>query len=292
VIRGAIAAALTPLRDGGERLDEEAVGPYVDFLAGAGLDGVFALGTTGEGVLLDASERRRAAELFAGATKGRLALVVHCGAQTTKDTVALAAHAAELGTDGVAVIPPPYYELDEAALGEHLLAAADACAPVPFYLYEFAARSGYAIPLPVVERVRQEAPNLVGLKVSDSPFEAVEPYLLEGLDVFIGAEALVAAGLARGAAGSVSGLAAAFPEAVVELVRDPSEEAGEHIRQLRDALQRAPFIPAAKRALARRGIPVREDVRQPLRQLTGAERRDVDDLVAQWLESSSLAQAR
>ena len=50
MLRGAIAAALTPLREGGARLDEDAFGPYCDFLRG--LDGVLALGTTGEGILL------------------------------------------------------------------------------------------------------------------------------------------------------------------------------------------------------------------------------------------------
>src|SRR5262249_38668574 len=47
-----LAAALTPLRDGGTELDEDAVAPYVTFLAANGVDGVLALGTTGEGILL------------------------------------------------------------------------------------------------------------------------------------------------------------------------------------------------------------------------------------------------
>ena len=64
MLRGALAAAVTPLAD--NRLDEEAIGPYVDFLAGAGLDGLLALGTTGEGLLFDLGERRRAVELFVG----------------------------------------------------------------------------------------------------------------------------------------------------------------------------------------------------------------------------------
>jgi hypothetical protein len=66
---------------------------------------------------------------------------------------------------------------------------------VPFYLYEFEARSGYAIPLAVIERLRDRAPNLAGMKVSDSPWERLEPYLVEGLDVFVGAEALLVDGL-------------------------------------------------------------------------------------------------
>jgi dihydrodipicolinate synthase/N-acetylneuraminate lyase len=292
VVRGALAAALTPLRESGEALDEGAFGPYVEFLRAAGVDGIFALGTTGEGVLLRTEERRRAAELFVAAAGKRLPVVVHCGALATDETVALAEHAAALGAAGVAVVAPPYYAFDERSLADHFVAAARACAPVRFYLYEFAARSGYAIPLAVVERVRDEAPNLSGLKVSDSPFEAVAPYLLEGLDVFVGAEALVPDGLARVAAGAVSGLASVFPEPVVALVRDPGEDTAERVRTLRAALERFAFVPAAKRALGKRGVPVREDVRAPFRPLSEAERAEVDRTVAAWVESPSPALPR
>src|SRR5207247_2779388 len=221
MIRGALAAALTPLRDGGAAPDDDAFAPYLDFLVAGGLDGILALGTTGEGILLSVAERKRVAELFLAASAGRLQVAVHCGAQTTADTVALAEHAAARGADGVAVIGPPYFHLDAEALLRHFRRAAEACAPAPFYLYEFEASSGYAIPLDVVERLRQEVPNLAGLKVSDSPFEKLRPYLVDGLDVFVGAEALLADGLSAGAVGAVSGLAAAFPAEVAEFVRGP-----------------------------------------------------------------------
>jgi hypothetical protein len=67
MLKGALAAAVTPLRDGGEALDEDVVAPYVEYLAEGGLDGILALGTTGEGILLREDERRRAAELFVAA---------------------------------------------------------------------------------------------------------------------------------------------------------------------------------------------------------------------------------
>ena len=59
MLRGVLAAALTPLRDDGAAVDDAAFGPYTDFLAAGGLDGVLALGTTGEGILLTVEERRR-----------------------------------------------------------------------------------------------------------------------------------------------------------------------------------------------------------------------------------------
>jgi dihydrodipicolinate synthase/N-acetylneuraminate lyase len=280
MLRGALAAAVTPLKDAGEALDEEAVGPYVDFLAAGGLDGLLALGTTGEGFLLPVEQRLRAAQLFVEAAKGRLLVAVHCGAQSTWDTVELAAHAADIGADGVAVMAPPYFPLDDPALLAHLVAAARACAPTPFYVYEFAARSGYAVPVTVLARLRDEAPNLCGLKVSDTPWERFAPYLLEGLDVFVGPEALIPQGLAGGAAGAVSALASTFPELVVAAVRDP---ASADLGPVRVAMERFPFHAAAKVVLARRGVPINPDVRRPLRTLTDEERTELES----WLESSS-----
>ena len=74
------AAALTPLSEGGDALDEEAFPPYVAFLQRGGVQGVLALGTTGEGILLRPEERMRAVELF---LDGALEVIAHCGAQTT-----------------------------------------------------------------------------------------------------------------------------------------------------------------------------------------------------------------
>ena len=280
MLRGALAAAVTPLD--GDRLDEDAFAPYVGFLAAGGLDGLLALGTTGEGLLFRPEERRRTLELFLAAADGRLQVAAHCGAQTTADTVALAAHAAEAGADAVAVIGPPYFQLDERALLEHFASAAAACAPTPFYVYEFERASGYAVPLDVLHALRERAPNLAGLKVSDAPFDRFSPYLIEGLDVFVGPEALIHAGLGAGAAGAVSGLAAAFPERVAAVVREPSEAGAVALGELRAAVERVPRHAALKFLLGLRGVPVREDVRLPLRTLSEGEREELRG----WHESS------
>ena len=282
MLRGALAAAVTPLRDDGEALDDAAFGPYVDFLVAGGLDGILALGTTGEGILLRPDERRRALELFVEAAAGRLQVAAHCGAQSTRDTVALAVHAAESGAAAVAVIGPPYFALDESALLDHLAAAAAACAPLPFYAYEFEQASGYAIPPSLLPRLRERAPNLAGLKVSDAPFDRVSPYLIEGLDLFVGAEALLFEGISAGAAGAVSGLAAAFPDRVAAVVAAPTAEGAAELGRLRAGVERFPRHAALKAILGLRGLPVRGDVRLPLRSLTPAERAELE----LWLESS------
>lgn len=284
MLRGALAAALTPLRDSGEALDEDAFGPYVAFLAAGGVDGLLALGTTGEGFLLPVEQRMRAAQLFFEASNRRLLVAVHCGAQSTVDTVELATHAADLGVDGVAVMPPPYFTLDDDELFAHLAAAARACEPTAFYVYEFAARSGYAVSAAVLERLRDAAPNFRGLKVSDTPWSGFEPYLIEGLDIFVGPEALLQQGLAGGAIGAVSALASAFPELVAGAMRNPGSA---DLGPVRSALERFPLQAAAKVVVARRGVPIGPDVRRPLRTLTTEEREEL----GRWLESSSLVAA-
>ena len=265
-ISGTLAAAVTPLRDDGNRVDEDALAPLLSFYEASGMDGVLVLGTTGEGIMLRDDERRRVAEL-AVAGGGQLKVIVHCGAQTTAQTVALAAHAAELGADGAAVIAPPYFQFDADELFSHFAAAARACAPLPFYVYEYADRSGYEIPVEVVERLREQCSNLAGMKVSDAPFERVEPYLDTGLDIFIGVEPLIPQGLARGAVGAVSGLAAAFPEVVIELVNDPTPERAARAEVLRSALSAHTLPAAVKTVLGFRGLPIRPDTRAPMRPL-------------------------
>ncbi|MGH2392300.1 MAG: dihydrodipicolinate synthase family protein [Candidatus Limnocylindria bacterium] len=280
-----IVAAATPLTDGGTTLDEGAIEPMVAFLEGRGADGVFCCGTTGEGMLLSLDERRQVALVFRAAVRGRL--LVHAGAQTTADTAALAAHAAEIGADGVAVIPPPYFPLDPEALTEHLVAAAAACAPLPFFIYVFTRRSGYPLPVEVIRRVEGRADNLVGLKVSESPFADVAPYLELGLPVLVGSEPLIVPALAAGAVGTVSGLAAAFPDVVREVLDTPSPMGASRLDALRAALEAQPFIASVKHVLGRRGVPVRPAVRAPLRPLTEEQAARLDIALAE-LEPSTV----
>lgn len=272
MLRGAIAAVVTPLADGGDTIDVAAVSGLVRFLSDGGVDGVLTCGTTGEGILLSVAERTRVTETVLATRPSGFQVAVHAGAQTTADTAALAADAKGAGADAVAVIAPPYFPLDPDELFHHFREAAEACAPTPFYVYEFAGRSGYPIPLQVIERLREGTTNLAGMKVSDTPWSSVEPYLVEGLDVFIGSEPLALRGLRAGAVGSVSGLATAFPEIVASLVHERSEGAGEQVALLRERLSPLPFHAALKEILVARGVAMPTSVRAPLRSLTDDER--------------------
>ena len=286
--RALLPAAITPLTEDGASVDVAAIPPYAAFLESHGADGAFVCGTTGEGVLLSLDERRLVAESFRAALRGTL--IVHAGAQTTADTVALAAHAREIDADAVGVIAPPYFRLDDDELTAHFVAAAAAAAPLPFYCYAFTARSGYPLPVEVIRRIGESVTNLVGLKVSESPFDRVAPYLELGLPVLIGNEPLIPAGVAAGAIGTVSGMAAAFPDVVRACLDAPDEAAGNRLTTLRAALEASgALIPAVKHVLGTRSVPVRPDVRRPLRRLTGEEAARLEAAAAQLVALDTIA---
>ena len=107
----------------------------------------------------------------------------------------------------------------------------------------------------------------------------MRPYLGLGLDVFIGSEPLVLEGMAAGAVGSVSGLAAAFPEITTALVHEGSHVAHEQVCRLRNRLAGIPFHAALKEVLVARDVLRSSDVRPPLRGLTDDERGRVRGLM-------------
>ena len=80
----------------------------------------------------------------------------------------------------------------------------------------------------------------------------------------------------------MSGLAAAYPEVVAASWREPTPRAPGGSVQLRAGVERFPRHAALKRLAARRGVPIREDVRAPLRPLTRDEREELD----RWAASS------
>ena len=74
--------------------------------------------------------------------------------------------------------------------------------------------------------------------------------------------------MARGAIGAVSGLASAFPDVVRGALDQPDDGAEARLTALRGMMETQPFIAAAKHVLARRGVPIRPDMRRPMRPLT------------------------
>ena len=161
---------VTPLRDGGDALDEDAFGPVVDFLAARRARRAARAGDERRGDPALRAERKRAAELFVEASAGRLQVAVHCGAQTTATRSRSPRTRPRRGRRGrgdrAAVLPARR----RAPCSRTSPRRRPPARRSPFYVYEFERDERLRrAALAVLDRLREAAPNLAGLKVSDIP---------------------------------------------------------------------------------------------------------------------------
>jgi dihydrodipicolinate synthase/N-acetylneuraminate lyase len=283
-VSGVVAPTVTAFDESGA-VDLEATAAHARFVADRGADAVFPLGTNGEFALLTGAERRRVVDRVTGAVD--VPVIAGVGAPSTRETVALAEHAAAAGADGVVVVTPYYYPLDSQGAVSHystVVAAVD----VPVYVYHIPGKTGNELALETLAHIAA-LDGIAGVKDSskDVPWLAQAIDANPGLDFLVGSDSLLFAGLELGCTGLVSAVANAFPELVADLYDAYDSGAEADARRLqstvfdaRSALKRGPYLAGVKAALALRepGFDV-GGLRSPLRAMDDAQRnRLVADL--------------
>ena len=106
-IKGLIDAPFTPFDANGD-VNLEPIPAYADMLRKNGLKGVFINGSSGEGYMLTAEERMKLAEMWVSSVPAGFKVIVHVGSCCLRESVRLAAHAAEIGAWGIGSMAPPF----------------------------------------------------------------------------------------------------------------------------------------------------------------------------------------
>ncbi|MGE5619232.1 MAG: dihydrodipicolinate synthase family protein [Sphingomonadaceae bacterium] len=217
---GVIPPAVTPLTPQGA-VDPQGVQRLVDHLVHGGVDGIFVLGSCGEGPTLTRSQRSAAIRAFVNGVAGRVPILAGVGETSTARALEAVADAEEAGADALAVMVPQYFlDDDERYIAAHVEAIADA-SRLPILLYNIPqiTRNRFT---PALVRRLGELPNVVGLKDSSNDWEAFVALLdaakSVGLRVFQGAEGLVARSIFEGADGAIPGIANVVPSISCQLV--------------------------------------------------------------------------
>jgi dihydrodipicolinate synthase/N-acetylneuraminate lyase len=165
MIKGVLVPVITPF-DERERVDESILRKFVDFYAEASVQGLFVLGSSGQGPVMSIPERKRAAEIALDQAHSRLPVIIHVGTADAESTVELAVHAAAKGASAVAVVPPYYYsDHTEYEIISHYRSVAEAVR-LPIYIYENPRYSGISIPPEFARRMKEAIPLIRGIKVA------------------------------------------------------------------------------------------------------------------------------
>lgn len=272
---GLMPAMVTPFDERGE-VDPRATEAVVERLIGAGVDGISALGSTGEFSHLDADERRRFAEDLVEIVAGRTPLIIGAGATGTREAVALARHAESIGADGVLVVSPFYWKVGEEALFRHFAAVAEAVG-IPVLIYNLPVLTGIDLSSSLVTRIARECPNAVGLKDTVTEYSHSVKVLREvkpvrpDFAVLAGFEDQILPTMLSGGDGSICGLANVAPELFVNLVQAARsgdvETAAELHRRVLSLMEIVNFsdtpLGAIKLTMNTLGIPISPTVRGP-----------------------------
>jgi len=264
---GVTPAMATPLHDETYAVNTAVIPQLVDFLLERGVSGLFAGGSTGEGIVLPLDERKKLHEGVVTAVSGRVPTLVHVGSIRTDWAIEMAQHAVTLQADAIVAVTPNFYKLDDQdSLVSYYEAIANAAPNTPLILYDIPHLATNGISPGLLHMLVERIPSLAGIKSSQGDAKAVRQ-LLDATPARIialaGNEPIALGLLALGMDGLLSGLSTAIPEPFIALTQAiTNNDLAEAQRQqtiIRDILAVTPTgkrIGWIKQILAERGIPV------------------------------------
>lgn len=279
VVGRTLTALLTPCDPVSGEVDLAAIESLVDHQAEHAIDGLFVLGTAGQGPLLSVAERKRALRAIVDASRGRLKVVAHVGANRLVDTLDLLDDAFSLGVDAVSSVPPTYYQPDATTVDQYYAELLRHAGGRPLIAYDNPAAVGVSLSVEQLRRYVDE--GMVGVKVARKEIAFIQELVARGVPTWTANADLNLAGYAVGAAGSIStitnvtpALFVALREAVLD--RDLNRAAELQARASRAASAlRTPIIGALHYGAARLGLPAGSP-RAPLRLPAADERSRID----------------
>jgi len=212
-----------------EEVDEEGLRRVINYEIDGGVDGLWMLGTRGEGPNLGPSMHQRILEVTMDEVNGRVPVVTGCGVPGTKQTIENVRLAESCGADVVHITEPYYYKLDGKPYGDrelvaHYEAVAEA-AQVPVVIYFHDTKWPTLVAGQCPEPIKKLAahPNIVGVKVSSGDQRILQSMvwdteeITDNFSVMITFGHMAFAGLLVGCHGTTAPESAFAPKLFVEM---------------------------------------------------------------------------
>ncbi|MGH9721217.1 MAG: dihydrodipicolinate synthase family protein [Bryobacteraceae bacterium] len=261
---GVYVAAVTPHRKEGHEVDLGAALELIDYLCGAGVQGIAMLGSTGEFLHLTSDDRARLLDF--AVKRSRVPIVAGVAHSTLDGTVALALKAAEAGASAVLVMPPYFFRYKPPEVREYYLRLAERLAStVPILLYNIPFFTTAIAPDIACELLATG--QFAGIKDSSGDYEYYAALKNQadsrGWTLLVGNDIVFTRCRRDGADGVVSGVACAVPELMLALDEAIGMQLDEKVNRLEARLMefigwldRFPAPVGVKEATAARGLKV------------------------------------
>lgn len=237
-LKGLITALVTPFI--GEELDENGLAANIDYQLSNGVDGILALGTTGETPTLTDEEQTRIMTIAVKKAKGKVPIWVGTGSNCTKKTIQITKKAKDLGADVALIVIPYYNKPSQEGLYRHFEAIANSV-EIPIIIYNNPGRCGINIDTVTLERLA-ELPNIAGIKDCSGNINQVNAIIHamkkrhQDFLVFAGDDAMAFPMISLGAMGLVSVASNLIPKEIAALIKASLEQDLDRARNIQNQL--------------------------------------------------------
>jgi 4-hydroxy-tetrahydrodipicolinate synthase len=284
----------TAFSDSGD-FDPASQRKVVDLFVRSGINGLTALGVTGEVARLEEHERATVLQSVVDHVAGRVPVVAGTSADGTRTCISYSRQAKQLGAAAVMVSPPRMPKLNSAAVVNHYKALADAV-DLPIVVQDYPPITGFAMEPALLARIAKEIPSARTIKLEDppTPFKTariVEASAGTAVQIFGGLGGVfLLEELISGATGAMTGFA--FPEILVRIMkhwRAGEQDAAADVFYRAVPLMRFEFqegigMAIRKEVLRRRGALATAATRAPAGGLDASTRQALDRVLA-WVTS-------
>ena len=295
---GVVIPSITPMNEDGS-IDEQSAANFYEYLIKVGVNSLYPNGTNGESLLLTKEEREKIAKIAVDTNSGRISVFIQCGSITTAETRSHAVYSAEIGADGIGVMSPAFFPMDEDSLLKYYSDVVSSLPEdFPVYVYNIPGCTTSDVTPYILCKLMKTFKNIVGIKYSSSNLIRVEDYFDQNerpISLLTGCDSLFLQTLVTGGVGTVTGPGSVFHERFTRLYRQYLEGDYEgaiitqkQIVRTDRELAAIPGIPALKAMLKMRGI-IRCDVcRAPLRPLRKDEYEVLDRVIDEYYKEENL----
>lgn len=217
-LKGVYTAIVTPFKKD-KTLDEEGLRNNIQFQISQGVEGIAALGTTGEAPTLSEQEKVRILQIAKEECAGRIHLMAGTGSYSTEQTIRMSKLAEELGADSCLVITPYYNRPNQKGIYHHFKAVAESV-HIPMILYHHPGRSGCRITTETLLKL-SGIPNIAGIKDASGDLATQTCWLEKvapSFSVLSGDDPLTLPMLSIGASGVISVTSNLSPKKMINLV--------------------------------------------------------------------------
>jgi 4-hydroxy-tetrahydrodipicolinate synthase len=288
-IEGVLTAIVTPFTDD-SRLDLDALDRLVDRQLEAGIHGIVAAGTTGEGSSLLDDERRTLFEHVLERVDGRALVIGGAGTNSLHSTVQYLHLARDVGLDGALVVTPYYNKPTADGLVDYfdeLMRKVD----IPLVLYNVPSRTACDLRPEILSRI---APNPLAAAIKEATADMARVIELHRdlgtqISILSGDDFTFLPLLACGGSGIIATSANVDPAGMLSVYN--AWTSGDTARALEAqaslmALYRAMFVETnpgpVKHALSRMGL-IRPVIRPPLAMPTKQSAARIDGAISRYL---------